>query len=218
MKNINDGFPPDSLPYTDSYDYLSDSDLEDDELEEPRSDQNPGSGTTANEVPENPSRASQDPSGVENLNMSALNPIQLHDIRTNLQHRPSNGSIRMGKIAIVRDMAAVTYVDPVADQPSHPIDPLQLRGYGLFPTHWRGNLRPVEFGSMQWIDSRSEDRRLERSKSTISFGQINVPTCGQGERSFFVHAHWLIYVSTTYPRSKSGLTRTYTQTWNTAIL
>lgn len=30
-KNINDTFPPELCPYTEDYDYLSDSDLEDDE-------------------------------------------------------------------------------------------------------------------------------------------------------------------------------------------
>ena len=33
----------------------------------------------------------------------------------NLHFRPDNGSPRMGKVAIIRDMAAVTYVEPAGD-------------------------------------------------------------------------------------------------------
>ena len=79
MRDISEEFPPDSLPYTDSYDYLSDSDLEDDEPEQPYSDQGPDSGTTVNETSKNPSQVSLDPGGVENHNMSDLNPAQLYD-------------------------------------------------------------------------------------------------------------------------------------------
>jgi len=38
LKDIDESFPPDSLPYTEDYDYLSDSDLED---EEPEQEQDP---------------------------------------------------------------------------------------------------------------------------------------------------------------------------------
>jgi hypothetical protein len=62
MKDINEGFPPDEFTYTESYDYLSDSDLEDDELEGPRGDQSRDSQVT----PDNASQPSQDASGVEN--------------------------------------------------------------------------------------------------------------------------------------------------------
>ena len=35
IRDINDGFPTGALPYTDSYDNLSDSDLEEEEPERP---------------------------------------------------------------------------------------------------------------------------------------------------------------------------------------
>ena len=43
IRNINEGYSSDALPYTESYDYLSDSDLEDDEPEQSGSDQDSGS-------------------------------------------------------------------------------------------------------------------------------------------------------------------------------
>ena len=79
MRDISEEFPPDSLPYTDSYDYLSDSDLEDDESEQPYSDQSSDLGTTADETPKNPPQASPGRSGVENHNTSALKHIQLYE-------------------------------------------------------------------------------------------------------------------------------------------
>ena len=89
-KDINEGFPSDSFPYTDHYDYLSDSDLEDEfscfegeeeepaedgEQELPRSSQDSDTGIT-------PAGTSDDPpwpspaavSEVGNNSTSAPNP------------------------------------------------------------------------------------------------------------------------------------------------
>ena len=78
MRDINDGFPSDSLPYTDSYDYLSDSDLEDDEPQKPQleDDHNPDVRTLA-KSPEIPHPGSQTATKVENYRMSALDFIRL---------------------------------------------------------------------------------------------------------------------------------------------
>ena len=64
MQDINDGFPSDSLPHTESYDYLSDSDLEDDELQLPHGDLNSASDTP-DRAPENPRPGPQSASQVE---------------------------------------------------------------------------------------------------------------------------------------------------------
>ena len=68
IRDINDGFPADALPYTESYDHLSDSDLEDDEPESPHGDRNPDSESPA-EAPENPQPESQAASEVEAHNV-----------------------------------------------------------------------------------------------------------------------------------------------------
>ena len=75
IRNINEGFPSDSLAYTDSYDYLSDSDLEDDEPRRPRSNPNPNSGTVA-KTPENLRPGSQSATQVENYHVSAPNFVK----------------------------------------------------------------------------------------------------------------------------------------------
>ena len=72
LKDIDEPFPPESLPYAEDYDYLSDSDLED---EEPEQEQDPWD--TESQVP--PTDASEEPlrsprcgSKVENDPQSAL--------------------------------------------------------------------------------------------------------------------------------------------------
>lgn len=121
-RDINGGFPSDTLPYTDSYDYLSDSDLEDEsssfgESEEPsegykpgqpRDTQDPLSQVPLTTAPENPRQ--QDPGEDENHNKSVLNSLNLNPLpfRANSCNRRDNGSARMGKVAFIRDMAAVT--------------------------------------------------------------------------------------------------------------
>jgi hypothetical protein len=91
LRNINEGFPPDSTPYTEHYDYLSDSDLEDDyacseedeekpheyhdakepntEEDEPKSPCGPPDSLSripATTTLENPTQPSRDSDGVEN--------------------------------------------------------------------------------------------------------------------------------------------------------
>ena len=72
--DINEGFPSDSLPYNDSYDYLSDSDLEDDEC-----DSDPG---TPAKVPESVLQGGQDASAAETHHASAPNFIKLPNFPT----------------------------------------------------------------------------------------------------------------------------------------
>ena len=75
IRNINDGFPTDALPYTDSYDSLSDSDLEDDEPEWPRGS-DPGIPA---KTPESLLQASQVAIKVE-THVSVLHLIKPHDV------------------------------------------------------------------------------------------------------------------------------------------
>ncbi|KAF9779832.1 hypothetical protein BJ322DRAFT_1167035 [Thelephora terrestris] len=96
-KDINGGFPPgaDSFPYTDHYDYLSDSDLEDEEPIEHCEQELPSIaqvlGSEARMTPGNPPQPSRGMSEVENRR---------------IRDRVSE---RMGRVAIVRDIAAVTF-------------------------------------------------------------------------------------------------------------
>jgi hypothetical protein len=140
MRDINEGFPPDSTPYTDYYGYLSDSDLEDEyscsdeDDEEPREDRDAREPNTEEDEPksprgppnslsrvpttttlENPPQPSRGFDGVEDDHKLA--PIFTYSYPTfpaNFCRRFGNGSVRMGKVAIIHDMAEATYVKPAA--------------------------------------------------------------------------------------------------------
>ncbi|KAF9650014.1 hypothetical protein BDM02DRAFT_1689797 [Thelephora ganbajun] len=105
-RDIDGGFPSDSHPYTEYYDYLSDSDLEDDpscfeeEEEESAGDDSPGLLHGPHDSD------SQVPPTVTSEHLPHPSPdvgeVQNHD-------EPANGLARIGKVAIIRDMAAVTF-------------------------------------------------------------------------------------------------------------
>jgi hypothetical protein len=84
IRDINDGFPSDSNPYNGDYNYMSDSDLEDEEEPRPNSRDTQALQTEADSSNGPPPRPS---STTDNNNLS-----------------------RMGKVAVIRDMGAVTYV------------------------------------------------------------------------------------------------------------
>ena len=77
-RDINEGFPSDTHPYTESYDYLSDSDLEDDESEEPYDDNDSDSKDPA-EASENPQPGRQGVGKIESHDASALNAFKRSD-------------------------------------------------------------------------------------------------------------------------------------------
>ena len=123
-RNISGEFPSDSDPYTDHYDYLSDSDLEDgafcseeEYAEAPESDVPSSSRDLDSQVlsttpPDHPPQLSTEAEKVQNDDRLALTSLGLSNVSDNLHFRPDNGSPRMGKVAVIRDMAAVTYVNP----------------------------------------------------------------------------------------------------------
>jgi hypothetical protein len=49
----------------------------------------------------------------------------------------------MGRVAIIRDMAAVTYARPAADGRSYLNELPQFRGYDLLLVHRRGDFYPI---------------------------------------------------------------------------
>jgi len=126
-RDITGGFPSDSHPYTDDYDYLSDSDLED---EPPCSggegSQEDGDGDsqqrlehTSNPqtpqiiVPDNPpsSPSLDEISEAQQNDRSTLFPVGDSDILIESTHRSNDKPTRTGKVAIIRDMGAVTCVE-----------------------------------------------------------------------------------------------------------
>jgi len=132
MKDINGGFPSDSHPYTDDYDYLSDSDLEDghscseEEEEEEGLPEDDGSQLPSSlqdsesQMPLTPPsedlpRPAADVIEVQNYDKSPQCPLGRPLSPAGSHRRPDNHLTRMGKVAIIRDMGAVTYVRSIAE-------------------------------------------------------------------------------------------------------
>ena len=130
-RDINGEFPSDSDPYIEHYDYLSDSDLEDESsCSEEEYAEAPGNGNpeppssprdsnlqVLSTTPlDHPPQSSTDADEIQNDDR--LTPISAgpSNISDNLHSRPGNGLPRMGKVAVIRDMAAVTCVNPSANQ------------------------------------------------------------------------------------------------------
>jgi hypothetical protein len=127
-RDINLGFPSDSHPYTEYYDYLSDSDLEDgsscsdEEDEEPREDDDDSSQKKPEGAPDPqtsqtivsdgppPHPSSTETSEAQNNDRSTSFPVDRFRILVNPSHRLNDDLQRTGKVAIIRDMGAVTCV------------------------------------------------------------------------------------------------------------
>ena len=111
-KNLRDDFPSDEEPYTDSYEYLSDSDL--DEAE----------GYTEADEPPSDDTTSYDSAHEEDTGVLDQEPAQARVIssltidRDGAKHttattsdpggHPGTTRVQPGKVAIIRDMAATT--------------------------------------------------------------------------------------------------------------
>ena len=100
LKNLREGFPPDEEPYTESYEYLSDSDL--DEVEGyTEADES----TNDNTIADHPAR--------ENGSTQARGSLPL-TIGSSAERATATAGdsgtthIQPGKVAIIRDMAATT--------------------------------------------------------------------------------------------------------------
>jgi len=105
-------FPSGSHPYTDHYDYLSDSDLEDEEpLKGERDSQERLEGASKPETSQ--TIVSDLPSPVETSeasNSRRSTPLTSDCPPVYTDHRSNDNLTRMGKVAIIRDMGAVTCV------------------------------------------------------------------------------------------------------------
>ncbi|KAF9779859.1 hypothetical protein BJ322DRAFT_1113175 [Thelephora terrestris] len=119
LRHINDGFPSDSHPYTEDYDYLSDSDLEDgssclgedpEEADDVNSQQilenaEVAQPAVSNSLPPAPLELNK----AQDHNRSTPLPVRCFSTFVNLGHSASDDPPRMGKVAIVRDTGAVTF-------------------------------------------------------------------------------------------------------------
>lgn len=72
LKDIDESFPPDSLPFTEDYDYLSDSDLEDEESEQEQDSRDAGLQVPQTSALEEPLGSPRRGCRVENDPQSAL--------------------------------------------------------------------------------------------------------------------------------------------------
>ena len=98
-----------------------------------------------------------------------------------MYHRPNNSLVRTGKVAVIRDVAAVTYMKLTTDESSRLTYPSQLRGNDIFLIHWQDNVCPFEFGSSSKSPRRGESQRLELGETTITIGQVHLSARRQGD-------------------------------------
>ena len=111
LKNLRDGFPPDEEPYTDYYEYLSDSDLDEvedyteaDESLSDDTDTNPAHKPGLGVSDQEPSKAG----GVSSLTTDRNAAEQAAAAAGDPGGRPGTTHTQPGKVAIIRDMAATT--------------------------------------------------------------------------------------------------------------
>jgi len=111
VKNLRDEFPPDEESYTDSYEYLSDSDL--DEVEgHTEADELPSEDTAIDHLARGMGAAVPDQGSAQVR--SALSSTtdggadQVTPTAGNSGGRPGTTHIQPGKVAIIRDIAATT--------------------------------------------------------------------------------------------------------------
>lgn len=124
MRDINDGFPSGSHAHTEDYDYLSDSDLEDGSFSEGGEEehQEDGNGGSQQEFKQAETTGTITPDGqlacpssagtteVQRIGRSSYLPRQIYAIFANSNRSDGKCDSRMGKIAIIPDVAAVTCV------------------------------------------------------------------------------------------------------------
>ena len=163
-RDINEGFPSDSDPYAEHYEYLSDSDLEDekscseeegegeggddesredDRLSQQRLEDTPGPTTLPTVVSDPPSSIGT--SAARNNDRSISFAFECcPNLVHNPNYRPNRDAARMGKVAIIHDMGAVTCVRHSPRQPIlAPYKWSQLRGDVIFFIYWPDRVCPV---------------------------------------------------------------------------
>ena len=107
--------------------YIHESPCSSEDEEEPREGNGGGSGNKAgpsrsphgsnSHIPptttlKNLQQLSQDAHNTQDNHLSALNSVNPSQLT--FRHRPNNNLARTGKVAVIRDMAAITYANPAA--------------------------------------------------------------------------------------------------------
>ena len=110
LKNLREGFPSDEEPYTDSYDYLSDSDLDSEAEGDTEADEPPSDDFATYHLAREEGAATQDQArGIPSLTTGRSDAQQATATTGDLGGRPGMTHVQPGKVAIIRDMAATTY-------------------------------------------------------------------------------------------------------------
>jgi len=100
LKNLGDGFPSNEEPYTDSYEYsISDSDLDEEEGDTETADEPLSDNSTRKNGVAAPDRARRIPSLAAGRNYTTA---------SDSGNCPRTAHVRLGKVAIIRDVAATT--------------------------------------------------------------------------------------------------------------
>lgn len=124
-RNVDEAFPSESDPYAEHYDYLSDSDLEDeyscseeedrgeesledDRVSQQRLEGTPGSTTSQIVVSGPPSSA--EANAAQNNDRSISFATEYCPIFSDSNCSPNHDPTRMGKVAVIHDIGAVTCV------------------------------------------------------------------------------------------------------------
>jgi len=111
-KSLGDGFPSDEEPYTDSYECLPDSDLDEEEgyaeADEPLSD-NPAMKPARRESVAVPDQEpAQSRRSISSLTSGRNNAEQVTTAAGGSGVHPETARVQSGKVAIIRDVAATT--------------------------------------------------------------------------------------------------------------
>ena len=123
----------------------------------------------------------------------------------NSDHSAGDDLLRMGRVAIIRDIGAATCVyHLIVTISSRTYRGLQFRGSAIFPVHGRDHLFPISLGPLSRKLYRSKDWGLDHKKSTIPIREVDLPTCGQGNCPHYRLSSSLIDPSmiSLYSRSK----------------
>lgn len=108
LKNLRDGFPPDEEPYTDSYEYLSDSDLDETEGSTEADESLSDDTSINNSTRETVGVPDQEPAQASGVSSTIGISAEQATIMAGNSSGPESTHMQPGKVAIIRDTAATT--------------------------------------------------------------------------------------------------------------
>lgn len=112
LKNLRDGFPSGEAPYTDSYEYLSDSDLDEEEcyteVDVPPNNDAAANNPTHDKGVAVPDQESDQSRGISSLTTGQSCTEKATATAGSSVDHPGADHTQPGKVAVIRDMAAAT--------------------------------------------------------------------------------------------------------------